>query len=105
GLTGDWISRPDRARCVRITASPSRPATDGPSISPEATVGTYLRWWLAHIAARVRRVTYEGYEGLLRLHALPTLGPLRLNELRPLHLQSLYSDLLAPRGDRRALSA
>jgi integrase len=70
------------------------------------TVGSYLGIWLAHIRGRVRGTTYEGYEALVRLHALPRLGELPLAELHPLHIQRLYSELLeepAPGG--RAISA
>ena len=42
----------------------------------EASVGEYLQAWLGHARGRVRVVTWEGYEVLLRRHALPALGPL-----------------------------
>ena len=43
----------------------------------------------------MRVVTYEGYEALLRRHALPRLGNLQLDELTPLQVQDLYRELLA----------
>jgi integrase len=60
-----------------------------------ASVGVYLRDWLAHVRGRVRTVTYEGYEVMLRRHALPALGEIELSALTPLRLQQLYADLLA----------
>jgi integrase len=54
---------------------------------------------------RVRRVTFEGYEVLVRRHALPALGALELAALRPLHLQDLYGRLLAGGAGRRPLAA
>jgi integrase len=65
------------------------------------TVGEYLLDWLSHVRGRVRRVTYEGYECLLRCHALPALAAVALSELTPLRLQQLYGDLLA--GDESHL--
>jgi len=62
----------------------------------QLTIAHFLNDWLAHIRGRVRAVTYEGYEALLRLHALPVLGAVPLAELRPLDLQRLYGDLLNP---------
>jgi Phage integrase, N-terminal SAM-like domain len=53
----------------------------------------YLGEWLAHARGRIRARTYQGYEGLIRLYALPFLGDLALNEVHPLHLQSLYASL------------
>jgi integrase len=64
-----------------------------------------LAAWLAHVRGRVRRVTFEGYEVLVRRHALPALGALELAALRPLHLQDLYGRLLAGGPGRRPLAA
>jgi hypothetical protein len=71
----------------------------------ELDVADYLRQWLAHVRGRVRAVTYEGYEVLVRRHALPGVGHLKLRELRPLDLQNLYSDLLARSAEAQPLSA
>ena len=57
-------------------------------------VSQYLADWLAHIRARVRAGTYEGYEGLIRRHAQPHFNEMALSQLRPLHLQRLYAHLL-----------
>jgi Phage integrase, N-terminal SAM-like domain len=54
---------------------------------------------------RWRRVTFEGYEVLVRRHALPALGALELAALRPLHVQDLYGRLLAGGAGRRPLAA
>src|SRR5439155_10596281 len=64
------------------------------------TVGAYLVSWLDHAKVRVRGKTYDGYEGLVRVHALPGLGSMPLSALAPLHLQALYGELLG-----RGLSA
>ena len=79
---------------------------DGLAGPPEAalSVGEYLAGWLAHARGRVRAVTYEGYEVLLRRHALPVLGDLPLTELTPLQVQGLYSSLLVAGPGRAALS-
>jgi len=57
----------------------------------------YLGGWLAHARCRVRARTYQGYEGLIRLYALPSIGELPLEDVRPLHLQSLYASLMNDR--------
>lgn len=68
------------------------------------TVGRFLEDWLVHVGGRVRRVTFEGYEVLVRRHALPALADLKLVELRPLDLQALYNDLLAGRDGGKSLA-
>ena len=62
----------------------------------------YLEHWLAHTGGRVRASTLRGYTGLIRLYAVPALGQVGLEQLRPLHLQALYARLL---GRQPALSA
>src|SRR5947208_7185378 len=62
------------------------------------TVGDYLTEWLSHTRARVRSTTYQGYEGLIRLYAVPRVGHIGLSALRPLHLQRTYSELVVPSG-------
>jgi integrase len=59
--------------------------------------GDYLGRWLAHVRGRVRAKTYEGYEGLIRLYAVPGIGEVPLSALHPLHLQTLYAFLLDER--------
>src|SRR5947208_6219294 len=65
---------------------------------PALTVEDYLTEWLCPSRARVRTTTYQGYEGLIRLYALPRIGHLPLSALRPLHLQRIYSELVVPSG-------
>jgi integrase len=45
----------------------------------------------------VRPRTYQGYEGLIRLYAMPAIGQMDLGELHPLDLQSLYASLMSER--------
>ena len=40
----------------------------------EPSTGEFLARWLAHARGRVRATTYDGYESLVRLHALPSLA-------------------------------
>jgi integrase len=67
----------------------------GDLTDPDLTAGAYLASWLAHARGRIRAKTYKGYEGLIRLYAVPGLGSVLLKDLRPLILQRLYSELLA----------
>src|SRR5207244_6107989 len=99
--------RPDRldVSSVTATASPAQPLQPGVLATGKLDVAGYLQQWLAHARGRVRAVTYEGYEVLLRRHALPRLGQLQLEELSPLAIQNLYSELLAGSGESDALSA
>jgi len=63
-------------------------------LGADPLVGDYLRAWLAHSKTRVRAKTWEGYESLIRRFSGP-IGSVKLGELKPLHLQSLYASLLS----------
>lgn len=84
----------------------SRVARDQPeAISlATATVETFLCRWLTHIRSRVRPTTYEGYEALIRCHAIPLLGKNALSQLHPLDLQEAYAQLLEGGQQGRPLS-
>jgi integrase len=46
------------------------------------TVADFLTYWLKHIVSQERRPkTYQGYEGVVRLHLIPGLGKKRLGKL------------------------
>jgi integrase len=62
-----------------------------------ASVAEYLGRWLSHAKTRVRPRTYQGYEGLIRLYAIPSIGTTRVSDLHPLDLQSLYASLMSER--------
>ncbi len=47
------------------------------------------------MGGRVRPKTLEGYENLLRRHAMPRIGAVPLAELTPLVIQELYTSLMA----------
>ena len=67
----------------------------------ERSMETYLR---EVASTRVRPVTLDSYEQLVRLHINPEIGRHRLDRLRPQHVAALYRQLgltLAPSSVRR----
>lgn len=75
------------------------------ALTAGSTVAEYLSRWLTHVRSRVRLTTFEGYEALVRCHAIPLLGEKPLAELHPLDLQDAYAALLEGCPHRRPLSA
>lgn len=55
------------------------------------TVGQFVERWLADAQPSLRPRTHRRYADLLRLHVLPTLGPVRLAQLGPTRVQELLS--------------
>ncbi|WP_181307214.1 N-terminal phage integrase SAM-like domain-containing protein [Nonomuraea fuscirosea] len=66
---------------------------DGP-IGAEATVGQWLRHWLA-THQRLRPTTRKAYEDHLRLYLLPHLGHVRLTDLSGWHVRRMLTILAA----------
>ena len=77
----------------RDTGTFVQPATE--------SVASYLERWIESAArGRVRPVTLESYQSLLRNYIVPALGGRRLGQLGPVEIQKLYTD-----RQRRGLSA
>jgi integrase len=79
-------------------------AANGEQVDPsKLTVNEFLdRWERDWCVGNVSPKTAERYGELLRLHVRPTLGTMKLQKLRPVHLSELYGSLqrdakLAPR--------
>ena len=59
------------------------------------TVGDYLKQWLAdHAVHSVSRKTFERYSEIIGKHLVPALGAKKLSDLKPLAIQSYYSQAL-----------
>jgi integrase len=55
----------------------------------------YLGRWLRHMRTRVRPGTWSRYEGIVRVHVIPRIGRVRLERIRPHHLQRVVDEMLA----------
>ncbi len=56
------------------------------------TVGQFMNFWLENQVRTAKRPrTYESYELLTRLHVIPELGRIPLQQLDPLHVQALLA--------------
>ncbi len=54
------------------------------------TVGEYLKSYLDDVQNRVRPKAHRRYCDLAKVHLSPTLGRIKLKDLKPDHLRSLY---------------
>jgi integrase len=85
-----------RADVQRKLADAHRTLDQGLPFSPERqTVGDFLTEWLEGQRQRLRPNTWKRYEEYVRLHAIPTLGRVKLAALSPQHLDRLYAQRLA----------
>jgi integrase len=57
------------------------------------TVGEWLNTWLREYKQpRVRPLTFDNYERVIRCHLIPALGHIPLQDLRPQHVQRFYNE-------------
>jgi len=62
----------------------------------KTTLAVYLRQWLGDYCwANLAPRTAEGYESIVQCHLIPSLGQIPLTQLKPEHLQHVYSEKLA----------
>jgi integrase len=59
------------------------------------TVGQYLDHWCDNVARpSVHETTWASYERCVRLHLKPRLGGVKLAQLRPVHVEQFFADLM-----------
>jgi integrase len=66
-------------------------------------LGDYLDRWLPNIRDTVRQRTWERYEQIVRVHLKPTLGRIKLRNLTPTHVRSLYREKLGSGSSPRTV--
>jgi integrase len=60
----------------------------------QVSLADFLKEWLTLIETSVRAKTSDQYRQIVRQHIVPDLGPIRLKDLNPRQIQSLYSKKL-----------
>jgi len=82
-----------RAEVAKKLAVALKARQDGQVFADErTTVEQFLRAWLTIVQPSVRPRTWTRYEQLIRRHATPHVGKLRLTKLDARHLEELYAD-------------
>ena len=71
-----------------------RDKEQGTFVAPhKLTVGAWLDTWLwEYKKPKLRPITFDSYEMLVRRHLKPALGHIPLRDLRPEHLQRFYNE-------------
>ena len=61
-------------------------------LAERRTVAGFLEEWMAGLEFRVRPSTADRYRDLLRRHAIPAIGAIRLAKLTPQRVDALLAD-------------
>ncbi|WP_067924771.1 site-specific integrase [Alicyclobacillus shizuokensis] len=90
-----WFSGFDTKRAAeKAMAAKLQEINSGTYMPPtKETVEAFLRAWLKDKQAQVRPSTFRTYEWLTRMHIIPNIGHIELEDLRPPHLQTFYRRL------------
>lgn len=59
--------------------------------APNETVEQFLTRWVEDRKPSVRIRTYERYECFIRLHVVPVIGRVKMQQLNPQHIKGLYA--------------
>lgn len=60
----------------------------------QVTLDKFLSEWLVTVKATLRPRTWDQYQQIVRDHIVPSLGKIKLFNLRPDHVQTLYNERL-----------
>jgi hypothetical protein len=64
-------------------------------VGPQQTVKQYFEYWLENVhRPLVRSVTYVMRKGIVKNHLVPALGHIKLRNLKPEHVETLYAKML-----------
>ena len=84
-----------RRECADWLADLKRKVAGGVDVNDTSPVAEYLEHWLSVARGGLRHNTWVAYRQSVRNHINPFVGDVRLADLRPDHVQRLYSDRLA----------
>ena len=95
-----WVGGFDSSQSAKLARDKARIALANRDYIPagKLTVGDYLETWISNHAQRIKATTLDGYLDLINAYIIPSLGSIKLQELRPTQIQAFYNDLLTKPG-------
>lgn len=98
-LTGktkpQWFGGFDSSMSAKLARDKARVAVaQRDYVAPtKLTVGDYLSTWIEGHARKVKPTTLTRYRELLKDYLIPRLGSIKLQELKPLHIERFYNSM------------
>jgi integrase len=92
-----WVSGFESASSAKLARDKARVALASNSHVPRTkiAVGEYLQIWIVTHAHHLKPTTLARYKIVINNYLIPEIGSIKLQELRPVHVQNLYAKLLA----------
>lgn len=92
-----WVGGFDSEKTAKLARDKARVSLSTSNyVSPnKLTLGEYLTTWINEVHAnQLKASTLERYKRVINRYLIPELGAIKLQDLRPSHVQALYTSLL-----------
>ncbi len=92
-----WVGGFDSEKAAKLARDKARVTLSTSNyVSPnKITLGEYLTTWINEVHAnQLKASTLERYKRVINRYLIPELGAIKLQDLRPSHVQGLYTSLL-----------
>jgi len=92
-----WVGGFESEKSAKLARDKARVSLSTSNyVSPnKITLGEYLTTWINEVHAnQLKATTLERYKRVINGYLIPELGAIKLQDLRPSHVQGLYSNLL-----------
>lgn len=95
-----WVGGFDSASSAKVARDKARVAlANRDYVAPtKTTLGEFLTAWIEIHARHIKPTTLDGYRKLIKNYLVPGIGSIKLQDLRPSHIEAFYSDLLSSAG-------
>ena len=90
-----WVGGFDSANSAKLARDKARVSLGNRDYVPptKLTVGEYLNTWVNAHARKIKPTTLNRYRELIDNYLVPRLGTIKLQDLRPLHVEQFYNSM------------
>ena len=92
-----WVAGFDSEKSAKLARDKARVSLSNSNyVNPsKTTLGEYLTKWIDEVhASQIKATTLVRYKDIINKYLKPELGAIKLQELRPSHVQAFYTSLL-----------
>ena len=97
-----WVGGFDSEKSAKLARDKARVSIAKRDYVPptKQSLGDFLNAWIDIHSKRVKPITEHSYRKLIRNYIIPEIGQIKLQDLRPIHIESFYSKMLETEGKR-----
>lgn len=90
-----WVGGFDSANSAKLARDKARVSLGNRDYVPptKLTVGEYLNTWVNAHARKIKPTTLNRYKELINDYLVPRLGSIKLQDLKPIHIEQFYNSM------------